>query len=74
MPSGSIDIRIDEPAEFGVIIAALEVVIAGLGVVYIATVAEGIGFAKGGGSGAGNGERVAPSIVGVGYYCCAAGG
>ena len=43
----------DEAAHLGVVVAGLEVIEAGFGVVDIATVAEGVQLAEGGGQGAG---------------------
>ena len=68
LPSRNIGIRIDEPADFGVVVSALEVVEASFTVIHIAPVAEGVilgqgeahGFGRGGGS-----EDIAPSVVGV---------
>ena len=52
----------------GVVVAALEVVEAGFGIIDIAPVAQGVVGAQGAGHGTGGSENVAPGIVGVGDH------
>ena len=72
MASNSIGIGVDEAADSGIIISALEVVESCLGVVDIATVAEGVQGAEGCGQSAGCGDRITPGVVGIGGYGCSA--
>ena len=72
MPGRGEGIGVQESADLGVIISALEVVESGFGVVDVAAVTEGVQGAEGRCQGACCGKRVAPGIVGVVYYCCAA--
>ena len=66
-------IRIDKSADLGVIISALEVVEFRLGVVDVAAIAEGVEGTESGCEVTCYGEGVAPGVVGVIYYRCAAG-
>ena len=52
----------------GVVVAALEVVEAGFGIVDIASVAQGVVGAQGAGHGTADGKGLAPGIVGVGDH------
>ena len=70
MAGGDEGVGVDEAAEFGVIISALEIIESRFMVVDIATVAEGIEGAEGGSHGMGNVNAVAPGVVGVGYNLC----
>ena len=73
MSGGCKRIGVQESADFGVIISALEVVQPGFGIVDVATVAQGVQDAEGGSEVAGGGEGVTPGVVGVGDDGCAAG-
>ena len=64
-------VRIEESADFWVIVAALEVVQAGFLIVDVAAVAEGVILAQGVCKGAGGGQEIAPGVVGVLDYDCA---
>ena len=55
LAGGGEGIGIEEAGEGGVIVARLEVIEAGFGVVDIASIAEGVVGAEGGGQGAGGG-------------------
>ena len=66
-------IRIDKSAVLGVIISALEVVQPSFVVVDVATIAEGVEGAEGGGEVAGGGEGVAPGVVGEAVSSAAGG-
>ena len=71
---GCESIRVEESADFGIIVSALEVVKAAFGVEDIAAVAQGVMLAQGGGQSAGAvvaGGMAAPGIVGIGYHRCA---
>ena len=70
MTSGDESIRIEESADLGVIVAALEIVEAGFGIVDIAPVAQGVVGSQGAGHGTGGAEDVAPGIISVGYDSC----
>ena len=68
MPSRCITIRIEESADDGVIISALAVIKFYIGIVVIATVADGVLFRDGcgvGGAGGDGVERLAVGVVGV---------
>ena len=72
LPGGRIVIRIDEPANFRVIVSALQVVEAGFRIVIIPPVAEGIVIGHvcgGGGNGrprrVGHAQHLAERVVGV---------
>ena len=65
LAGGGVGVGIDEAAGGGVVIAALEVVKLGFGVVDIAPVAQGVMGAEGSGQGAGGGQEVAPGVVGI---------
>ncbi len=67
LPRSCVSVRIDKPADSGVIIAALEVVQAGFGVVDIAPVAQGIVHTEGGGHTAGGAQEPAPGVVGIAH-------
>ena len=58
-------IGVYETAGAGVIVAGLEVIEGGFGVVDIAAVAQGVGFAEGCRHGAGGISNIAPGIVGI---------
>ena len=49
--SGCIAIRVDEPADFGVIVAALEIVEASFGIVVISSVSQRVYFSHAAGCG-----------------------
>ena len=66
MAGGSECVCVEESAGFGVIVAGLEVIQFGLGVVDVATVAQGVIPAHGGSLAAGGGQHITPGIVGVG--------
>ena len=61
LAGGGITIRIDESADFRIIVAALEVIEPSLGIVIVATVAEGID----GCNSSGGGQHFAVGIVGI---------
>ena len=71
MAGGGEGVGIQESADFGVIISALQIIEAGFGVVDIAAVAEGVQGGDGGGVGVaicqGGGKGIAPGVVGVGH-------
>ena len=71
MSGGCKRIGVQESANLGIVISALEVVQPGFGVVDIATIAEGVEGAEGGGEVTCYGEGVAPGVVGVGDDGCA---
>ena len=62
-------VRVNESANGGIIVTALEIVEACFGVEVIAPVADGVG----GCDGAFGGERVAPGVVGIGGEDCSVG-
>ena len=62
LPSGGISIRVNESANGGIIVTALEVIEACFGVEVVAPVADGVGC----GEGAFGCQDVAPGVVGVG--------
>ena len=64
LSSGCVFVRIDEAADQGVIIAGLEVIEAGFGIVVIAAIAQGVDC----GHGAGGGIYLAVGVVGIGSY------
>lgn len=71
MACGSISVRIEKSADLGVIVAGLEVIEAGFGVVDVATVAQGVILVQGIGVGVGTGADAAggvtPSVIFIGY-------
>lgn len=71
LAGGEGDIGGEEAAGGGVVVAGLEVVEGGFGVVDVATVAEGLVAAEGSDKGAGGREKLPPAIVGVFHYRCA---
>ncbi len=64
-----IDVCIDEPMVRGVIVAGLEVIEAGFGVVVVAAIAERVNACHT----AGGCQDFAPGVVGIGRISCAAG-
>ena len=56
-------ICVEEPADFGVVISALEVVEAALGIVVVASVAEGVVYSQGGSEGTCGGEEFPPTAI-----------
>ena len=58
-------IRINEPPNLRIIVAALQIVESRLGVIPIAAVAVGVLHAKGSGQGPGRSDELAPAVVGV---------
>ena len=72
MAGGDKCIGVYEAAGAGVIVAGLEVIEAGFGVVDIAAVAQGVGFAEGCRHGAGGISNIAPGIVGIFHHDSAA--
>ena len=70
MSCRNIIIRVNEPTNGGIVIAALEVVESGFGIVIVAPVADGVGGCEG----AFGGEDAAPCVVGVGGKDCAVRG
>ena len=58
---GCVFVRIDEAADQGIVIAALEVIEAGFGIVIVAAIAEGVDC----GHGAGGGIYLAVGVVGI---------
>ena len=71
LTGGEDDIGGEEAAGGGVVVAGLEIVERGLGIVDIATVAEGLVATEGSGKGAGGREKLPPAVVGILYYRCA---
>ena len=67
MSCGDESIRIEESADLGIIVSALEIVEAGFGVVDVAPVAQGVVGTQGAGHGTGGAEDVAPGILGILY-------
>lgn len=68
LTGGNIDICIQEPADLGVVVTALQVVEPRLGVVDITTVTEGVQGTESACQGFGNSEAFAPAIVSIFYY------
>ena len=68
LAGGGEGVRIQESAGVWVVVSALEVVQLRFGVVDIAPVAEGVVGAQGGCQGAGDGEGLAPGVIGVGNH------
>ena len=66
-------IRIDKPSPDRVIIPAVQVVQARLGVVDVPAIAQGVRGAEGGGHGAVGGQGRTPGVIGVGHHLGAAG-
>ena len=64
LTGGGVGVGVDESADGGVVVAGLEVIEPGFGVVDVAAVAQGIDFCQG----AGSGQDLAVGIVGVGGY------
>ena len=62
MPCAGIPVRIDEPANLGVIVTALEIIEAGFGIVIVTTIAQGIDL----GHCAGGGDDFSVGIIVVG--------
>ena len=67
MTCARIAVGIDKPAGVGVIVAALEIVEPGLGVVVVAAIPQGINLRHG----AGSGQDFAVGIVGICRYLVA---
>ena len=67
MAGGDEDIGVYEAAGAGVIVAGLEVVEGGFGIVDIAAVAQGVCFAEGCRHAARGGADIAPGIIGIFY-------
>ena len=65
-------VGVEEAADFGIVVSALQVIEAGFGVVDIAAVAQGVMGTEGGSKVTGGGKRPAPGIVGVADHCRAA--
>ena len=63
MAGGSIDVAIEESADGGIIVSAVQIVIARFGIVEIATIADGVGLADGRSAVAGDGNDVPPGII-----------
>jgi hypothetical protein len=61
-------IRIEEALGFGVVVAGLQVVIAGFGIIVIAAVADGVDLPNGCGHGPGDTQHLAPGAVGVRHH------
>ena len=68
LPGGYVGIRVNEATSNGIIIAGLEVVQPGLGVIDIAAVTERILCSQGACERAGAGKQSAPTVVRVFYY------
>ena len=62
MTSGSEGIRIDKPADGGIVISALEVVEPGISVVVVTAVTDGVDLADGSQATLSN-QKVAPSVI-----------
>ena len=65
MAGGGEGVGVEEAAQGGVIISALEVIKFGLGVVDIATVAQGVMGTEVGSHGSGDAQNIAPGIIDV---------
>ena len=65
MSGCGVGIRVDKPADCGVIVPALQVVQPGFGVVDITAVAQRVDLSKGGGHASGGGQQSSPGVVGV---------
>ena len=65
MTCGNEGVCIDESADCGIVISALQVIEACFYIVDLAPVAEGVLGTEGGGHAAGSGQDLAPGIVGV---------
>ena len=68
LTGGDVDICVDKASGLGVIVAGLEVVERGFGVVNITPVAERVLCAQGARERAGAGKLLAPAIVSIFYY------
>ena len=68
LTGGDVDICVDKASGLGVIVAGLEVVERGFGVVNITPVAERVLCAQGARERAGAGKLLAPAVIGVFYY------
>ena len=73
LTGGDVDICVDKASGLGVIVAGLEVVERGFGVVNITPVAERVLCAQGARERAGAGNLLAPAVVGVFDYSCVIG-
>ena len=69
LSSGCVFVRIDEAADQGIVIAGLEVIEAGFGIVIVAAIAQGVDC----GHGTGGGIYLAIGVVGIGRHSRAAG-
>ena len=67
LTGGNIDIRIQEPADLGVVVTALQVVEPRLGGVDITTLTEGVQGTESACQGFGNSEAFAPTVVRIFY-------
>ena len=72
MPCGGVDVGIDEPAHLRVVITAVQVIESRLGVVVVASVAEGVEISRHPAVVVGDGA-VAPGVVAVGRHELAGG-
>ena len=68
LTGGNIDIRIQEPADLGVVVTALQVVQSSFFVIHIPAVAERVEIAQRIRQRAGAGKLLAPAIVSIFYY------
>ena len=68
LTGGDVDICVDKASGLGVIVAGLEVVERGFGVVNITPVAERVLSSQGARERAGAGKLLAPAIVSIFYY------
>ena len=68
LTGGDVDICVDKASGLGVIVAGLEVVERGFGVVNITPVAERVLCSQGACKRAGAGKQSAPTVIGVFYY------
>ena len=69
LAGGDIAVRINKPASDGVVVAGVEVIKSGFGIVIVATVAEGIVHADSACGRAGNGNARAPCVgIGILHY------
>ena len=73
MSGGNIGVRIQESAHFRIVIPTLQIIQLSFPVVDIATVQEGVVLADGIFGFTGDGEHIAPGVVGVFHHCLARG-
>ena len=73
LSSADVDVRADEPAPRRIIVPARQIIQPGFGIVEVTPIAQGVAIAQDACHGAGGGEQLAPSVVGVGHHLRAGG-